>query len=177
MKYNPPVHVTLTDDETKWYKVISLPDNENVEWEIRANAMESLFNSLINRKAIPEIRLKMFVDSKYAETGKRSPKEIFELNGTKGNNIYRHPHFLNYLKYFIDGPDLPEVVIQEFCKIFNDDYGTHGMLLTQIQKYVRSCVRNFHLDRHTAASEFHKLATELNISSADSIRKAALTAY
>lgn len=177
MKYNPPVHVTLTDDETKWYKVISSHDNENVEWEVIANAMESLFNSLITREAIPEIRLAMFDNPKYAETGKRSPKEIFEMNGTRGNNIYRHPHFLKYLKYFIDGPDLPDRVIQGFCKIFNDDYGTSGMLLDQIRKYVRSCVRDFHLDRHKAASEFYKLTTELQINLADSIRQAALTAY
>ncbi len=177
MKYHPPVHVTLNDNEALWYKVISLPHNENVEWESIADAMESLFNSLVTRKAIPNIRLAIFDNPKYAETGKRSPKEVFESNGTRGNYIYRHPHFLKYLIYFIDGPDLPDTVIQGFCKIFNDDYGTSGMLLDQIQKYVRSCVRNFHLDRHTAASEFYKLATELQISSADSIRQAALTAY
>jgi hypothetical protein len=177
MKYNLPVHVTLTNDEEKWYKVISLSDNENVEWESTADAMESLFNSLAIRKAIPKIRIAMFDNPKYAETGKRSPKEIFESNGTRGNYIYRHPDFLKYLKYYIDGPDLPDAVIQGFCKIFNDDLGTSGMLLDQIRKYVRSCVRNFHLDRHTAASEFYKLAMELEISSADSIRQAALTAY
>jgi len=137
--------------------------------------VEHLTKSLLKRKAIPEIRLHVFADPNFAENRNKSPKQIFESNGTLGDEIYRHPHFIKYLHYFIKGPDLPNDAILGFCKILNDDMGTSGMILEDIRKYVRSCIRKFFLDRRSAASEFYKLSVELNINfDPHIIRKSAM---
>jgi len=163
MNYQPPQAVELTDEESKLNEQIPYSPDPSGNWTQIANAMESLFKSLIERNAIPEIRLRIFTDPKYAETRNKSPKQIFESNGTCGDEIYRHPHFIKHLRYFINGPDLPEAVINGFCKILNDDAGTSGEILDQLHRFVRSCVREYGLDRHSAASNFFKLAIELEI--------------
>lgn len=33
----------------------------------------------------------------------RSRADVFEKNGTRGEAIFRHPHFLTYLRYFLYG--------------------------------------------------------------------------
>ena len=177
MNYQPPKVVELTSNELKLYeKIPDFPD-PNREWFPIANAMESLFKSLIRRNAIPEIRLRIFADPKYAEIRNKSPKQFFESNGTCGDKIYQHPHFIKHLHYFINGPDLPVSAINDFCKILNDDAGTSGEILDQLCSFVRSCVRKYGLDRHSAASNFYKLAVELEIDyDSFSIRTAAMSA-
>jgi len=32
--------------------------------------------------------------------------QVFEKNGTRGDDVFRHPHFVKYLRYFLYGPDL-----------------------------------------------------------------------
>ncbi len=175
MNYQPPQVVELTDDESKLNEQIPDFPDRNKEWMPIADAMESLFKSLIERNAIPEIRLRIFADPKYAEMRNKSPKYIFESNGTCDDEIYCHPHFIRYLRYFINGPDLPDPVISGFCKILNDDDGTSGEILGQLRRFVRSCVREYGLDRHSAASDFYKLAIELDYDP-HGIRSAAMSA-
>ncbi len=52
----------------------------------------ALMRSLLQRKAIPEIRLKYFEDPTF-RTGrvKGSYRALFERNKTTGDDIYRHP--------------------------------------------------------------------------------------
>jgi hypothetical protein len=176
MNYQPPQAVELTDDESKLNEQIPDSPGPSGNWTQIANAMESLLKSLIKRKAIPEIRLRVFTDPKYAETRNKSPKQIFESKGVCAKEIYRHPHFIKHLRYFINGPDLPQTVISGFCKILNDDAGTSGEILDQRHRFVRSCVRKYKLDRHSAASNFFKLAIELGIDhDAYGIRTAAMS--
>ncbi len=176
MKYNPPETVELLQDESNWYKSIPTVAKNIEEWQSIADTMELLMKSLLKRNAIPEIRLRVFSNPSFAETWNKSPKQIFESNGTSGDNIYRDPHFIKYLHYFIKGPDLPSDVIIGFCKILNDNMGTSGMILNDIRKYVRSCIRSFFLDRISAASEFYRLCVELNTKfDPHSIRKAAMS--
>lgn len=163
MEYKPPRSVELTDEEASLNEQIpSLPDR-GLPWGPIADAMESLFKSLIQRDAIPAVRLRVFDDPKQAEKRGKSPKQVFESNGTCGDHICRHPNFIKYLRYFINGPDLPSAAIKEFCRILNDDQGTSGMILDQLRRYVRSCVREYRLDRHSAGSQFYRLAVELGI--------------
>lgn len=176
MSYQPPQAVELTDDESKLNEQIPDSPDSSGNWTQVADAMESLFKSLTKRKAIPGIRLRIFSDPKYAETRNKSPKQIFESNGVCGKEIYRNPHFIKHLRYFINGPDLPEAAINRFCKILNDDAGTSGEIVDQRHRFVRSCVREFDLDRHSAASNFFKLAIELGIEhDACGIRTAAMS--
>jgi hypothetical protein len=176
MEYDPPKPIELTKDEAKWNDQISLTLDEKTEWSSQiADSMKSLFESLYERDAIPKIRLRVFEDPVFAETRGKSPKQVFESNGRFGDAICQHPHFIKYLRYFINGPDLPATVISGFCKILNDDIGTSGIILDKLRRYVRSCVREYGLDRISAASEFYKLAVELNIDDRHSIRQAAMS--
>lgn len=81
-------------------------------WNAVGEAALTLMRSLIARKAIPEVRTKYFTDSDFNVGGRgRSRADIFEKNGTRGEAIFRHPHFLKYLHYFLYGPDLPPQLI------------------------------------------------------------------
>ena len=176
MSYQPPQVVELMDDESKLNEQIPDAPNPSKEWKPVADAMESLFRSLIERNAIPKIRLRIFSDPEYAEVRNKSPKQIFESNGTCGNEIFRHPHFIKHLRYLINGPDLLDAVINGFCRILNEDSGTSGEILDQLHRFVRSCIREYGLDRHSAASNFYKLAVELEIDHDPySIRTAAMS--
>ena len=139
--------------------------------------MQALTESLTNREAIPKIRRDLFCNSDLAEVGARSPQQTFESNGTHCEAILRHAHFAPYLRYFIEGPDLPAAAIEGLCEIMNDDTGTSGMLRQQCQKHVRSCVRDFGLNRRRASTEFYRLGIEIGMEpgSAEALRTAART--
>src|ERR1700730_11360493 len=67
-------------------------------WRAVGAASQKLMESLIARKAIPEVRTKFFTDPEFNIGGRgRSRANIFEKNGTRGGAIFRHPHFLKYL--------------------------------------------------------------------------------
>lgn len=170
--YVVPRSVPLTPDEV----VLREKLQSDIDWDSRGEAMSRLFKSLRRRNAIPSIRLELFTNSDLAESGQRSPMEIFESNGTRGEEILCHPHFEKHLDYFIDGPELPEETKEEFCRILNDDRGTSGMLLDQLRSCARRHVRKYKLDNHAAARAFYRLAVELNIEfDPKSIRRAALS--
>jgi hypothetical protein len=140
--------------------------------------MSRLAESLIERKAIPRVRVEWFANPKINAGGYgKSRKQVFEKNGTSGKEILRHPHFMDYLRYFIYGPDLPKETITGFCKIIEDDAGTSGMVLKQIQAFVRKEVRDKGLSPSHAADEFFKLAHEIGKQSlTESVRFAAKSA-
>jgi len=104
----------------------------------------------------------------------KSRQQVFEDNGTSGRDILCHADFMDYLRYFIYGPDLPPDTIRGFCKIIEDDVGTSGMVLNQITAYVRKEVRSKGLNPADAANEFFKLAHEIGKPTlAQSVRSAA----
>jgi len=136
-----------------------------------------LMKSLLKRQAIPPVRWDYFIDPERNIGSKRSHKGIFEGNGTRGDQIFEHGHFLPYLKYFIFGPDLPLSTIAGFCAIANDSLLTTHMQLDQLRAYVRREVRQQGLDRRHAAEEFYNLAYECDLERfARSVREAALQA-
>ena len=58
-------------------------------------AVCALMKSLIARKVIPELRVKWFTDPAYFPGGRgKSRQQVFERNGCRGEDIFRHPHFL-----------------------------------------------------------------------------------
>ena len=84
-------------------------------WNAVGAAALRLMKSLIARNAIPEVRTKYFTDPAFNVGGRgRSRADIFEKNGTRGEDIFRHPHFLKYLRYFLYGSDLPLQTIEAF---------------------------------------------------------------
>jgi len=144
------------------------------EWAPIADAMEKLMKSLESRDAIPAIRRRVFFE--LVENGSKSTFEVFESNGTKGGDICRHGNFVEYLHYCINGPDLPAAVIDGFLEIVNEDRGTSGMLMKELQKYVRKSVRDYRLNPSDAATNFWRLCHEVDYFHVDTIRRAAMTA-
>jgi hypothetical protein len=160
--------VELTPKELELYKRIHFPNKENFstnrDIEFSPDASISLTLSLFDRKAIPEIRISYFTDPELNSTLKKSHKEIFEFNGTKGKDIMKHPHFLPYLHYFIFGPDLPAPVREKFFnEVKSEPFPTSGDIPVYIN-LARSLTRQYNLDPHEVCEEFYKLALECGIS-------------
>lgn len=142
-----------------------------------AELAQKLTLALLERNAIPQIRLDYLTDPKYNIGTLKSRIEVFESNGTKGKDIFGHGHFLKYLKYLIFGPDLPVSVIDLFKKIVKDDLGTTGDLLEELTRYTRAACRDLRMESGRAAEEFFKLANECGLDDTFSlaIRKAAMS--
>ncbi len=122
-----------------------------------------LSKSLIQRGAIPDIRLRYFSDPELNIGYKRSRKDIFEKNGTKDEDILRHPHFLQYLRYFVLGPDLPPKTISAFSKAVSDSEPVTSGDTAFFCNLAKQEVRSHGLKRKTAAEEFFKLALEFDL--------------
>jgi hypothetical protein len=162
---------------------------DEIQWEIDTirggefpednwDKLGELTESLLKRKAIPEIRRRIFDDPEFNPGGHgKSRIDIFHQNGRTNPEIIRHPHFLPWLRYFVEGPDLPEPTIAGFLKIIEDDHGTEGMVVDQLKTFVRKEVRERGLDRHDAAKQFYRLCVEADKKHwADYVRKAAMEA-
>jgi hypothetical protein len=137
--------------------------------------MVALSESLLKRRAIPEVRILYFTDPERNPSGRgKSRQEIFEKNGTSGPEILAHPNFMAYLDYFVCGPNLPSAVIAAFKEAARfSGYLTGGDVVDLIPK-ARAAVRSAQLDPYEASDEVHKLVLECGAmpSSAESIRSA-----
>lgn len=166
--------IELTEREVSILSQINFHSISHDELRSSIIPMVELWNSLCGRGAIPEVRLQYFTGAERNPGGRgKSRMQIFEKNGTSGEKIVEHPHFLKYLEYFVFGPDLPREIIENFkgTQQFSG-YLTHGDiddLVPEARAFVRISKRN-PID---AADEFHKLALECYAqpSSAESIRK------
>jgi hypothetical protein len=132
-------------------------------------AARSLLESLLTRDAIPEVRRHYFTEPFPGGRGK-SHQDMF---GCLGDAIFEHPNFVRYLRYFMDGPALPVETIEGFRNILIEDYGTSGMVMDQLCRFVRAETRRLRLERGLAREEFWKLAQEVGYFHADTIRSAA----
>ncbi|MES2072011.1 MAG: hypothetical protein V4488_16765 [Pseudomonadota bacterium] len=100
--------IELTGREIEILSQISFRSTRQDELRSSIMPMVALWNSLYKRSAIPEIRFQYFTDAERNPSGRgKSRMQIFEKNGTSGEEIFAHPHFLKYLEYFVYGPDLP----------------------------------------------------------------------
>lgn len=134
----------------------------------------ALLKSLGDRNAIPKHRLNYWSDPDY-NTGrlKQSHQGVFERNGCIGRDIYTHPHFLQFLRYFLFGPDLPEGLMTRF----EDEVSGYGPItsgdIMPMCKYARQLTREYGLEPHDAAEEFFKLCLEIDVdlSTAYSVEK------
>lgn len=122
--------------------------------------MEALASSILKRGVVPEVRIAYFTDPEFNVGGRgKSRQDIFDRNGTSGDDILRHPHFLKHLEYFVCGPDLPAEAIEKFKREASGGRFS-GSDVIDLTPYARSCVRQNHLEPHHAADEFFKLAVE-----------------
>ncbi len=132
---------------------------------------------LMERNAIPEVRLKYFEDADYNVGGHGSSRrEVFEKNGTRGNAIFTHPHFLKYLRYFLYGPDLPAAVVDAFQKKVADCGMVTSGDVIPLGNYAKQLTRSHGLDKTKAPDEFFKLALDCDLDegAARSVRDAVM---
>jgi hypothetical protein len=164
-------HVTLTAAEAELLKSIDLRASHNSHSEGRAAYLANqkpileLVKSLSARNAIPTQRIRFWNDQEYNPGRiKSSRKGLFERNGCHGSEIYAHPHFISYLRYFLFGAELPERVIEAFESVVGDPaYVTSGDVVP-ICKAARELTRRHRLDPSDAPEEFFKLSLDLGLS-------------
>lgn len=125
----------------------------------RLDAMGELTSSLLERHAIGKARLRYLDDPEtYIGGHGKSRRQELELNGTFGQSIYYHPHFIPHLEYFLIGPKLPTAVIVEFQKLVTPNF-TSGDL-KPLTTWCRTKARSIGGQASTLAEEFLKLAIE-----------------
>lgn len=156
--------VELTVHETEILSGIELDQSalDHEQYKRQAPLILELLASLVERKAIPEIRLKYWSDPEY-HLGrlKTSYKGIFERNGNQGDEIYIHPNFLPYLRYFLFGAQLPAAAIAEFKAVVGDSDWVSSGDITNITKGTRAIVRKFGLQNDD--EEFYRLALDVGL--------------
>ena len=171
----PTPDIELTDRERELFDEIRFHSHRHDEIRASIMPMVALYQSLLKRRAIPEVRLLYFTDPERNPGGRgKSRQDVFKRNGTSGAEIEAHPNFMKHLQYFVCGPNLPLEVINEFIKTARfSGHLTGGDIVSLIPK-ARSTVRLAQLDPHAASDEFHKLVLECGAmpSSAESIRNA-----
>ena len=167
----PPAVVKLTRKEKALLEQIDFDSHQRDDLRRSCAAAKPLVLSLLEREVIPQIRLDYFTDPQYNIGASVSCMQVFERNGQSGEAIFGHAHFLKHLHYWISGPLLPPETILGFCRVVNDDAGTSAMC-----QYARQQTRSHRLDRHDAATEFHRLALEtgLDPGTSRSIRDAVM---
>lgn len=163
MEYELPKKITLTPKEQELYEQLpasALKARDKQEWDPISLIMSELAESLIGRKAIPELRWKMFSDPEYSEPGAKPMKFSIETHGTRGDAILRSPWFLEYLRYFVNGPDLPSSIVEKLYQIICKDWG----LREEGRKFIRVYARTLSLDeKNNASKEFFRLAFEFGL--------------
>ncbi len=138
-------------------------------WQKTADAMEELMRSLTERDAIPAARKKFFTNPDYNVGGRgRSRLQVFEHNGTRGVDIFRHGNFVKYLRYFLYGPDLPGPVIEAFQrKVISCGQPFTGSDALEVAQFARWLTRSHNLDTRIAPDEFYKLALDCSLDASD----------
>lgn len=123
-----------------------------------------LTECLLERSAIPQHRLDWFTQPEHNIGGRGSSREeIFRRNASPGADIFRHPHFLKHLRYFIFGPDLPEQLMSSFqIEVEKCGMVTSGDIIP-LANFARQQVRMCSLDARHASEEYFKLALEAGL--------------
>lgn len=156
--------IETTDEETKLLAGIEFDQTRlnHEQYQKQGQVILELLRSLTERNAIPDIRLKYWFDPEY-QIGriKASHKGLFERNGRKGEEIYTHPHFLKYLRYFLFGAQLPSAAIAEFEGVVGNPEWVSSGDLTDITKGTRAIVRKFRLQGED--EEFYRLALDIGL--------------
>jgi hypothetical protein len=138
------------------------------------DAVFKLLKSLVQRKGIPQIRIRYFTDPEFNLGGRgRSKQEVFEKNGTSGEDIYRHPHFLYYFSYFLSGASLSSLVKEGFKQQVDRCGSITSGDISTLSNWVNQLTKSNKLDQGEGSEEFFKLAIEcgINVSYSASIVK------
>lgn len=157
--------IQLTEEEQILFG-LALNCNSNNDFEENQkslDALQTLTELLLSRKAIPENRLKYFIDRDFHHgRTKFSRKEVFESNGTKSKKIFRHPNFIHYLEYFINGANVSQDAYEVAESIFESNR-FQDEAIQKIYEYLklRGYIPKERYSRNKFADEVFKLAVDL----------------
>ncbi|GAB4041911.1 hypothetical protein [Spirosoma jeollabukense] len=160
--------VKLNAQETAWAKRLgNFEVSLDEDFEERMGMLECsemLAESLLERGAIPEVRLKYFTELAYHLSDPRTSRlERFELRGISGPAIFGEGTALKYLKYFTYGADLPEAFINELVALKNDHYYNDDFveaIVPVVKKYFTTVGSR---DRSSFLEEIFKLCLDLGL--------------
>lgn len=139
-------------------------EHEPGYWNAVGDASLGLMKSLIERNAIPEVRTRYFTDPDFNIGGRGCSRAgIFEKNGTHGEAIFRHAHFLKYLHYFLYGPDLPPQVTESFQRKIAEIGFVTSSDIVPLGAFARQLKRANRLNASDPAEEFFKLALDCGL--------------
>ena len=154
--------IALTDAERELLKKIAFDSSVYEELRASIEPMAALAESLLDRRAVPEVRLLYFTDPERNRKGRgRSWQQIFEANGTAGDEVLAHPNFLRFLYYFVHGPKLPEPIVRAFktaAALSGGRLSSHDV--KELTPKAKTAVKSERMEPRSAAEEFHKLALE-----------------
>jgi len=162
MHHNTPQMVPLNPREQKFLDQITFGFGHGDDKVLRKSclAASSLATLLLQREAIPEIRVRFFITPEFNTETNKSRLQIFESDGVTGYAVFSDPRFLELLHYFIYGPKLPDQVIVEFSNMaYPYEYISGGDVI-DLRELVISLVDEYKLNPRDVAGEFFKLAIE-----------------
>jgi hypothetical protein len=154
-----PQIVSLVPEEKKLLNKITFGFGHGDNKIIRESCAGAspLASSLLARNVIPEIHIRYFTDPELNVGTKKSREQVL---GITGDAICSNPRFLEYLYYFIYGPNLPAQVITKFSNTAYPYEYISGGDTKDLRKLAISLVDEYKLNPRDVACEFFKLAIE-----------------
>lgn len=136
-----------------------------------ADLAHQLTTLLIKRRGIPEHRVRYFTDCEYNPGGRgKSRQDSFVKHGNDHDGMLRHPHFLKFLRYFIHGADLPNVIIRQYSDAVKGCGMVTSSDVPELGAKARNMARVNRLEGSSAGDEFFKLSLDLGLSAGQSAR-------
>jgi hypothetical protein len=157
--------IELTDAERVLFEQIVFDwDGASNPYEVATRNGEhvaALMENLVPRGGAPSQRLSYFNDPDY-RTGrlKGSRSDLFLRNSKTVEEMVRHPSFLQHLRYFVCGPDLPSSALKEFKEAVRDCGHVSGSDALELGEIARKQVRTYGLASYDAALEYFKAAID-----------------
>ncbi len=163
----PANHIVLEPGEQALFETIvwdldALARLDSLRHARQLEMMGRLAELLVRRQAIPPARLRYFTDPEMLIGGRgKSLKHLFERHGLQEADIFRHPHFLPILRYFICGPDLPADTIIRYRQAIRDRSSYPLQFRRRLRRLIYHEMQMHRIPRIHAAREFFKLTQEL----------------
>lgn len=158
--------IELTEEEQELADKIVFDNERYVRLE-REQAIENgelsaaLMYSLLNRGAIPQTRLRYFEDPAFNPgKSKESRAGIFLGNAKTHEAMYRHGHFLPYLRYFVYGADLPTDIKETFFAKVQYHFVTTQELVKLARDQARNLRRASSPQDYKLPDSFYQLALD-----------------
>lgn len=159
-----PIKLT-PEEEAIWVNITLDHQDPGYDHARNTDLVVRLMRLIHGRRAIPESRWKYFTEPIY-RTGRRkgSVRDMLERNShDTGEEIYRLPGFLQYLRYFVCGAQLPPVIVDRFRRRAFALGHVSGSDAAELGQFAKKLLREHGLASQNAAEEFYKLALDCGI--------------